>query len=284
MNLARQIETACLLEAKAPKPGNVHPSASFVDLRYEDFVRAAHAIAQPLAAAQATGVGRSILNAVKATRDATGTNVNLGIVLLLAPLAAVPNENPLQAGIQTVLDQMTVEDTEQVYASIRVASPGGLGTASSQDVADRPTVTLKTAMCLAADRDRIAEQYANGYQLVFEARGRLCELFEQCRDWNVAIVHLHLWMMSKWPDTLIARKCGLDIANEATRRAGSVIEQAGPDGVIDASLLDQFDRWLRADGHRRNPGTTADLIAATLFATFRDQMIGLPLSNEGARQ
>ena len=33
--------------------------------------------------------------------------------------------------------------------------------------------------------------------------------------------------------------------------------------------LNEFDRWLRADGNRRNPGTTADLVAASLFAAFR---------------
>ena len=38
----------------------------------------------------------------------------------------------------------------------------------------------------------------------------------------------------------------------------------------------EFDAWLRADGHRRNPGTTADLIAASLFAAFRDGILPMP--------
>ena len=37
-----------------------------------------------------------------------------------------------------------------------------------------------------------------------------------------------------------------------------------------------FDAWLRADGHRRNPGTTADLVTASLFAALRDGMIAVP--------
>jgi triphosphoribosyl-dephospho-CoA synthase len=34
--------------------------------------------------------------------------------------------------------------------------------------------------------------------------------------------------------------------------------------------LTELDFWLRSDGHRRNPGTTADLIAAGLFVGLRE--------------
>jgi len=34
--------------------------------------------------------------------------------------------------------------------------------------------------------------------------------------------------------------------------------------------------WLRADGNRRNPGTSADLVAATLFVALREELIPLP--------
>jgi len=40
--------------------------------------------------------------------------------------------------------------------------------------------------------------------------------------------------------------------------------------------LADFDFWLRSDGHRRNPGTTADLIAAALFVLLRDGLIDPP--------
>jgi triphosphoribosyl-dephospho-CoA synthase len=39
-----------------------------------------------------------------------------------------------------------------------------------------------------------------------------------------------------------------------------------------------FDAWLRVDGNRRNPGTTADLVTACIFAALRDNEISLPLS------
>ncbi len=276
MTLAEQIELACLMEATARKPGNVHPAASFDDLSYDDFVRAAHAIADPLSAIQNHGLGRAIYNSVQATRDTTGTNVNLGIILLFAPLAVVMESDRLEDGLPSVLKRTTVEDAEQVYAAISLAQPGGLGKAAKQDLSERPTVTLYQAMSLAADRDRIAEQYVSDFKLVFAARQKLCELLTRSSDWESAVVWLHVWIMSCWPDTLIARKCGWAIAEQASLKARMLIDHAGVGTKLDPGGLGEFDAWLRADGHRRNPGTTADLIAATLFAALRDGLIDSP--------
>ena len=95
--LAELIRTACILEAQARKPGNVHPAAAFSDLCYDDFVLASQAVAEVLPAAAEIGVGKSILQAVIRTRELVNrpTNPNLGIILLLAPLAAVPAAIPL---------------------------------------------------------------------------------------------------------------------------------------------------------------------------------------------
>jgi triphosphoribosyl-dephospho-CoA synthase len=270
VRLAEQIELVCLMEATARKPGNVHPGAPFDDLCYDDFVLAAQAIAEPLAAVHEIGLGRAIFNAVEATRTTTGTNVNLGIVLLLAPLAAVPAGEPLTSGVAHVLRRTTVEDAEQVYAAIRLAQPGGMGDAPTQDLRECPTVTLRDAMALAEDRDRIAEQYTTDYRLVLDARRTLVDRMTRCNNWERALISLQLSMMSKWPDTLIARKCGWQVARESALRAAECgVEQ-----------IDAFDTWLRADGHRRNPGTTADLIAATLFTALRDDLIQVPSRHE----
>ena len=280
MHNVEWIELACLMEATARKPGNVHPGKAFVDLCYDDFVQAARAIAEPLAAIPNVRLGRGILNAVRQTRIATGTNVNLGIVLLLAPLVAVPQDVPLENGIHSVLDQTTIDDAAQVFEAIRIAQPGGIGKATSQDIAESPTVNLKEAMALAADRDRIAEQYVTGFRLVFAARQKLCELLAGLNKWDDSIVFLQLWIMSQWPDTLISRKCGLKVADEASIQAAKLINGATNLSDIDGGKLFEFDEWLRADGHRRNPGTTADLIAATLFVGLRDGLIAAPSRQE----
>src|SRR5206468_5425043 len=142
-------QLACLLEASAPKPGNVSPVRRFDDIGYEDFLASAAAIGAPLAEAGGRPLGTMILLAVEATARWTRSNTNLGIVLLLAPLARAaqvhlcgsrqPSSPPggtevdLRGGVRRVLDETTVADARDVYAAIRRASPGGLGRVDEQD-------------------------------------------------------------------------------------------------------------------------------------------------------
>lgn len=272
------IRLACLLEATARKPGNVHPGASFHDLAYADFVASAHTVAPILARARTLGVGCAVFCAVEATRRQTPRNTNLGIILLLAPLAAVPLESALAEGIPSVLERLTVEDAESAYAAIRLAEPGGMGEVRDQDVSQRPTGTLREVMQLAAERDLIARQYATDFRLVLQTG---VPWLAACRDfetgWEQAIIGLQLALLAENPDSLIARKCGMELALEASRRARAILDAGWPENAASRTILSEFDTWLRADGNRRNPGTTADLVTASLFAALREGVIRPPV-------
>ena len=117
-------------------------------------------------------VGARILRAIEATRRVVSCNTNLGIVLLGAPLAhaAVTPSSvaDLRLRLQSALAALTIGDAEQAYRAIRLAAPGGLGRAERHDVAAEPQVTLLDAMREAAGRDRVAGQYASGYEDVFD--------------------------------------------------------------------------------------------------------------------
>lgn len=280
--IADWIRAACLMEVTAPKPGNVHPGARFEDVSFDDFVRSAEVIAPVLARAGQLGVGWVMLEAVRATQEAVGRNTNLGIILLLAPLAAVPAGRTLQTGIATVLGQLSVDDARHCYAAIRLAMPGGLGTAEQADVSAEPNMNLVAAMTLAADRDSVAKQYANGFADVLKwGLPRLGDCYDACR-WQESIVRLQLQLMARLPDTLIARKCGWDVARQSQHRAQRVLASGWPDQPVGRQLMAAFDCWLRADGHRRNPGTTADLVAAILFAGLREGVIDIPADLNGS--
>jgi len=274
--LVHQSFLASILEATAAKPGNVHPEASFEDLTYEDFVRSAVVAAPAFENAVERGVGATVLDAVQRTREAVGRNTNLGIALVLAPLAAVPANTPLEEGIGAVLANLNVRDAEQVYEAIRLANPGGLGRVDMQDVSESPSVTLLEAMKMAADRDGIAAQYTSDFSTVFEGAGRLARFEPFAERWEEAIVDLHVWLMAQFPDTLIARKCGPEVAAEAARYASSVLSAGGPQSAIGRSRMRYLDNWLRANGNQRNPGTTADLVAGCLFAVLRDGLVEAP--------
>src|SRR5580700_3357514 len=85
--IAEAFRWACLAELDAPKPGNVHVFADGHRMTAAEFVASADAAAPHLSASGAR-VGTRILGAVEATSEAVGSNTNLGIILLCAPLAA----------------------------------------------------------------------------------------------------------------------------------------------------------------------------------------------------
>ncbi len=281
LSTGRLAQVACLLEATARKPGNVHRFRDFADAHYLDFLLSAAAVAGPLDRAAEAGVGRAILESVEATRRLVATNTNLGIILLLAPLAAVPPGVPLRSGVEEVLKASTVEDATLAYRGVRLAEPGGLGRSpEGQDVDDEPTVTLVEAMTLAAGRDLVARQYASGFADVFDRSApALRESLRAGRPLETAIIAAFLASLAEAPDTLIARKRGESTALEASARALSVLGAGWPDHPEGVAALADFDAWLRLDGHARNPGATADLTTAALFAALRDGTIPLPIKN-----
>lgn len=262
-------QVACLLEATARKPGNVHRFADFDDASYLDFALSAQAIGPAMDEARDIGVGRAALAAVEATRRVVSTNSNLGMILLLAPLAAAHEVGfDLESGVIRVLDGLTIDDARYAYRAIRLASPGGLGSAGDQDVKDEPTVSLLDAMRLASDRDLVARQYATGYADVFRlALPSLRSALMRGVSLEDAIIHSYLTSLKQSPDTLIARKRGIEVAQEVSRRAAE---------ALDSGDFASFDDFLRQDGHARNPGATADLMAAALFAALAEGTIALP--------
>src|SRR5437868_13826738 len=135
-------QLACVLEVTARKPGNVHRFADFDDLTHLDFLLSAAAVAPVMDEAPRRRVGETVLAAIRATRRVTAANTNLGIVLLLAPLASVPLGEDLLMGVRQVLRGLTLDDSRDVFAAIRLANPGGLGRSPEQDVADEPTQPL----------------------------------------------------------------------------------------------------------------------------------------------
>ncbi len=199
-------QLACLLEVTARKPGNVHRDADLPGLHFIDFLLSAMAIAEPLNQAASAGIGRTVFGAIGATRNLVATNTNLGIVLLLAPLAAVPIGQDIHAGVEKVLAATTVDDAREVYRAIRLAQPGGLGEVADQDIAIEPTATLRDVMKIAAHRDLVARQYASGFQEVFTvALPALRSAIDAGQTLEKAIIVTYLNLLSRYPDSLIAQ-------------------------------------------------------------------------------
>ncbi|HUF34346.1 MAG TPA: triphosphoribosyl-dephospho-CoA synthase [Gemmatimonadales bacterium] len=272
--VAAAAQLACLLEVSAPKPGNVSPGRDFHDTRYEDFLASAVAIGPALAAAGERPLGATIRAAVEATGRWTRSNTNLGIVLLLAPLAraarpARAGGGALRARLTRVLADSTVADAAEAYAAIRLARPGGLGQATAQDVTAAPTVTLRDAMALAAGRDGVAREYATDFALTFEVGAPALRAARHAGlSWADATVEGYLGLLSEHPDTHIARKLGREEAERVSARAAAVRGAGGVRTPAGREALAVLDRELRDPRNARNPGTTADLTCAALFVVI----------------
>lgn len=278
-DVAAAAQLACLLEASAPKPGNVSPGRHFSDTRYEDFLASAAALGEPLAGAGERSIGATVRLAIESTRRWTDVNTNLGIVLLLAPLARAAGDlnrdsgfgirDSLRNALRRVLEQTTIEDARDVYAAIRLASPGGLGRADAQDVAGEPDVTLLDAMRLAAHRDGIAREYATAFEVTFELGAPALERARLDRlSWDDAVVETFLTLLAANVDTHVVRRAGEAVAEDVSRRARRTLDAGGVRSAAGRTAIDEMDRAIRDAGNLGNPGTTADLTAAAIFAVL----------------
>ena len=99
---------------------------------------------------------------------------------------------------------------------------------------------------------------------------------EQTQALEPAVIYCHLHLLATCPDSLIARKRGAPEAAEASRRAQTVLAKGWPQIELGWEALADLDAWLRAEGNRRNPGTTADLVTASLFIALREGMLEVP--------
>lgn len=267
--VAKTFRDACLAELDALKPGNVHRFGDDPRMSVADFERSARVAAAPLAQAGAS-VGERISASVAATIAAVGHNTNLGIILLSAPLASAAlseEASDLRKRLAKVLAGLGLEDAREAYAAIRLANPGGLGDVPNHGIDAEPTITLLEAMKAAEGHDRIAWNYSHDFADIFNSGlPRLRDAAK--RGWTapLATTSVYLGFLSTIPDSLIERKFGrpqaLEVQAEAKALAAKLNDSGDP-GEIEQILKD-FDRSLKSRG--LNPGTSADLTVATLFA------------------
>lgn len=273
--VARAAQLACVLEVSAEKPGNITPSHDFHDTTYEDMLRSAIAVGPELARAGERGVGDTILAVVQASRRAAPANTNLGIALLLAPLAkAALAGGPLRERLAATLGALDLADARAAYAAIRFAGAGGLDERVEHDVRSEPAVGLREAMASAAGRDAIASEYVSDFALTFETGvPALAAALGDGLAEREAIVELHLRLLAGAPDTLIARKRGAEAAARVSAGAREVLCAGGVRTAAGRRALRSFDASLREPGNALNPGTTADLVTATLFVALLEGIL-----------
>ncbi len=285
-NAQHEIETAflsaCAAELQALKPGNVHVFAGGHDMDIAHFEKSASAAA-PIIADANLPVGRRIKHAVAASMEAAGCNTNLGIILLCVPIAAAfETRNPsgdLKVSLDNILSNLDQQDADDVFAAIREANPGGLGTAEKGDVhTSDGNVGLIHAMRLAANTDRIAKAYISNFDDIFTHHIPIVDKtlvlagVDPSRGTTMAwddrvVTTLYMHMLQDFPDSHIVRKFGAQRAATVQDRARDLMPSWAPlkEGSKAHQNLLEFDQELKKGGI--NPGTSADFVVATLFTS-----------------
>ena len=270
--LSKAYKAACMAELQAIKPGNVHIFADGHGMTIDDFIQSADVTADIITRADLS-LGERIFYAVEATQKAVGQNTNLGVLLLCAPIidAALhlAGRQSLQQSLHDTLAKLTISDAQWVAKAIVLANPGGLGDAAQYDVHDTPQISLLELMRAAQDKDRIAWQYAHGFQDVMGfGITRFSDAMTRWENPAWAAAALYLGFLTHVPDTHVVRKYGNAAALALMHEAGDIEQtywQTDNPKLVQKQLLN-WDASLKQRGI--NPGTSADFTVATLLACY----------------
>jgi len=316
-DVMRSAQLAAALEVSGwPKPGNVHRTADFEDTTFEQFIAGSIALGPQIRRAALRGIeagkGRigleevgvggiigEILEDVGAWHR--GGNTHLGTCMLIVPLAASAGYTfastsklgiaDVRGNAAAVMKATTVQDALDVQRAMGLLMPTGLGKLEDKGLPDlsgegaRRTIvekayTLYDMMKASSDWDNIAREWVTRMEISF-----CCGLPTWLRikretgNVNVATVNTFLTILSRYPDTFIARKIGsrteVDIrkavrtglveARKISSMASRALSMGGASNVEGIRALRDFDRQLRARGNEVNPGTTADLTSSSIM-------------------
>ena len=259
---------SCKKDIELIKPGNVNLLSPHKDTKAQDYLDSATLSSKELFN-QNHSLGKRILESVKVTRSQVNVNTNLGIILLCAPVIQSYidfNALDLRDCIKKTLSATSVKDTHDLCAAINISSPGGLGDSDMYDTASYPNISIKQIMDYSKEYDRISYQYSHNFTDIFDfIIPKLEFLNQRYESLDISLSLLFIEILAKIPDSHISRKFGDKIAKKTSNNAYDLLKilnrEYDPDYL--AKALNNLDYEYKKKGI--NPGTTADLLVASLM-------------------
>ena len=292
---------ASLLEVSSyPKPGNIHRTRDSDDTQYEHFLSGSVATAPVIRSLASRAflvddgrydeisIGKAVFDAVKEMMKwQHGGNVQLGIILLHVPLAAaagaVYSESRVEVDLLRnktgeIIEKTRPTDAVKIYEAIGFAMKKRvLGEVEEMDISDSSSVekiiqekkTPPDIFKLCSDRDNICKEWITNFEITFnQGYPYLKRLLSEGKKVNEATIKTFLYILSKHLDSLILRKSGRKVAEKVSMRANELLEISDKD-IFNKNLL-EMDRKLWEGKGLMNPGTTADLVSASIFVLLLD--------------
>ena len=281
--IAKIAQIASALEVSGyPKPGNVHRTRDYDDMEFEDFIISGIVIGDTIRKATTDvdvnnpQLGKYILEAVSETDRWIKNNTNLGIVMMITPIAvaaAISDRfEDIRENIKLVMANTSVDDACDLYDAINIADAGGMGDQDEYDVASdnakkelrENNQTMYDVLKISAPWDMLAREMTSDMPAVFEIGYPAYHELKEEKIKNEACVLTFLRILSQVPDTLISRKYGDDEALKISMMTRDLLKMKdSPDFSV---RLQEFDDYLFKNKY--NPGTTADLTAASIFVSY----------------
>lgn len=294
--VAKIAQIASVLEVSGhPKPGNVHRTQDFEDMYFEDFLISGIVIGDIMRKAAHKGgqyrdmdnylhkieLGKLIYQAVKETDRWVENNTNLGIIMLLTPLAVAAgmsnNWQEIRHNTRRIITSTTYQDAIHLYDAINLAQAGGMGETSEFDVSDASAkkelremdVNLHQVLEISSSWDNLAYELTHNMPITFQVGYPTFKRVKREHGLNQATVQTFLTILARYPDTLISRKYDQHTAQQVSREAQIILDRGGILTREGRILLEKLDEELRDKNY--NPGTTADLTASSLMVAFLEE-------------
>ena len=293
--VAKIAQIASVLEVSGhPKPGNVHRTQDFEDMVYEDFLVSGIVIGNTMKKAAERGLkyrnkskpteiklGELIKEAVIETNKWVENNTNLGIIMLLTPIAvaagSVNQFSDLMNKTKEIMLATTPKDAVNLYDAINIADAGGMGEREDLDVGSEKAkeelvekeINMFQVLDISASWDALAYELTHNYPVSFEVGYPVYKNLRKSHGINYATVQTFLTILSRKPDTLISRKYDNTISERVKEDAKIILDRGGILTEEGRSLLIKFDQDLM--NHNYNPGTTADLTASSLMIALLEE-------------
>jgi len=281
-DIMKASQIACCFEVGSFKPGNVHKNRDYDDIKYHHFVSSGIAFGDVIyeACLEKNNIGNFIKKGVIESKKWSPTNANLGIIMLHMPIAIAASnldkfsESALKKETEKIIKNTTVQDAIDAYDAIEIAlafvnAPENGPDLKSKDAKDElieKNLTLYDVFKISSTWDSISNEWTENFKISYKGHNLINEYYEEYNNINIAVTKTFINLLSNYPDTLIARKKGIDVSKMVSEKAKEVLNNFNEKSVL------EFDKFLSKDGNKLNPGTTADLIASSLLIFLLDRI------------
>ena len=283
--IARCAQLAMLLEVSAsPKPGNIDRDHDYEDTQYEHFIASAVGVYPVMeeAARSSKGIGKLMDHAVcQSVNWQSGGNTHFGAFLLLIPLSMAAGDlfskeqetttEDITARALEIVRSTDTDDAVDFYkaftsAGVRVndVEEFDLQDESSTGSLKEKNTTLYDLMEISKGYGLIANEWTCGFKRCEQGANIISSLMQEPgKNINDVVVYTFLKLLSENPDTFIQTKFDAQAAEYVSGRAKDVLSQIGEGFTSRHPAIEEFDSELLQK--RMNPGSTADIIIASLF-------------------